>query len=178
MAELSKSPDRYSFQKNSLSKQIDKNVFDELIEIIENISNQKEQNLNSALHNLEYDLRSTDWILKKARASKIYAQNLYAAMCNRQFQKRDTWPILKDERWSCSWRHAGGIVADMLQEGDYIDWYCSGMGGLSQDYNDTETYEEWQARTKFVPEGKITDEIAQDLNNLGWIIFDIKDDNR
>jgi hypothetical protein len=52
------------------------------------------------------------------------------------------------------------------------------MGGLSQDYNDTETYEEWQARTKFVPEGKITDEIAEDLNNLGWIIFDIKDDNR
>jgi hypothetical protein len=42
--------------------------------------------------NLEYDLVTTDWILAKARASEAYAQNLYAAMCNNDFQRNDVWP--------------------------------------------------------------------------------------
>ena len=78
-------------------------------------------------NNLEYDLRSNKWICDKAKASEVYAQNLYAAMCNNDFQKLDVWPLLKGETYSCSWRYAGGIVADMIESGDYIDWYCSGI---------------------------------------------------
>jgi hypothetical protein len=121
-------------------------------------------------NDLEYDLRTTEWILEKARTRDDYAQNIYAAMCNMRWQRLDVFPILKEEYWSCSWRSAGGIVADMLQKGDYIDWYCSGMGGLSQDWNkDKETFEQWQARTKYVPEGSVTDEIRADFQKLGWI---------
>ena len=80
-----------------------------------------EQDLDWQKNNLEYDLRTTDWILGKARHSVTYAQNLYAALCNNQFQKAEMWPILKDQRWSCTWRHAGGIVADMTVKGDYMD---------------------------------------------------------
>mgnify|MGYP003705677079 CR=1 FL=1 len=29
----------------------------------------------------------TDWILEKVRESDVYAQHLYAAMCNNEFQK-------------------------------------------------------------------------------------------
>lgn len=119
-------------------------------------------------HNLEWDLRTTPWILDKARASDSYAQNIYSALCNQQWISRDIWHQLKEQTWSCSWRHAGGIVADMLGRGDYIDWYCSGMGGLNQDYDSKETIEDWSKRTGYVPEGLITEEILTDFNRLGW----------
>ena len=120
---------------------------------------------------MEYDLRSTKWICDKAKASDSYAQNLYAAMCNMQFIKLDTMPILKNQRWSCSWRHAGGIVADMRQQGDYIDWYCSGIrnDGYQDDLDSIQT-------PQYVSEGLVTDEIRADLNKLGWAPVPWEDD--
>ena len=114
-------------------------------------------------NNLEWDLRTTDWILSKVRSSESYAQNLYAAMCNNGFIKNEMWPILAEQEWSCTWRYAGGIIADMLQQGDYIDWYCSGIGdGLGNgDLDGTKGY---------VPEGVVTEEIEEDLRKLGWIM--------
>ena len=114
-------------------------------------------------NNLEWDLRTTDWILSKVRSSESYAQNLYAAMCNNGFIKNEMWPILAEQEWSCTWRYAGGIIADMLQQGDYIDWYCSGIGdGLGNgDLDGTKGY---------VPEGVVTEEIEEDCSKLGWII--------
>lgn len=112
---------------------------------------------------LERDLRSTAWICDKAKANVSYAQNIYAALCNQDWQKIDVLPILKDETWSCSWRHAGGIVADMLESGDYLNWYCSGMGpngnGNGHGNNPSLAY---------VPEGTVTEEIRQDFRTLGW----------
>lgn len=119
-------------------------------------------------NNLEYDLRSTEWICDKAKASETYAQNIYAALCNQDWQKNDVWPLLKGETYSCSWRYAGGIVADMREEGDYINWYCSGIrGGDFPDAIDV-LYEQ----KKFVPEGTVTDEIREDFFKLGWIPVD------
>lgn len=116
-------------------------------------------------NNLEYDLRSTKWICDKAKASETYAQNVYAAMCNQDWQRNDVLPLLKGETYSCSWRYAGGIVADMCEEGDYINWYCSGIrGGDFPDAIDV-PYEQ----KKFVPEGTVTDEIREDFYKLGWI---------
>lgn len=128
------------------------------------------------VNDLEYDLRTTEWVLEKARNSRSYAQNIYAALCNMQWCKKDTWPILAEQYWSCSWRSAGGIVANMRQEGDYIDWYCSGMGGLNQEYDGKETAEQWQARTGFVSESVVTEEIRSDFDKLGWFPVPWKDD--
>lgn len=113
-------------------------------------------------NNLEYDLRTTDWILEKARTRDGYAQNIYAALCNNEFQKLDVFEVLKSNTWSCSWRYAGGIVAHMRESGDYIDWYCSGIKdglGVGPDYE----------INGFVGEGCITDEVRDDLQKLGWI---------
>ena len=110
--------------------------------------------------NLEYDLRSTEWICNKVKGNSSYAQNLYAALCNQDWQKNDVWPRLKDQRWTCSWRYAGGIVADMRESGDYIDWYCSGIQGEPDD--------DW-VDLGHVPEGTVTDQIQEDLFRLGWI---------
>lgn len=121
-------------------------------------------------NNMEWDLITTEWILEKARTKKSYAQNIYAALCNNEFIKLDVIPILTEKTWGCSWRYAGGIVADMRQEGDYIDWYCSGIGGQNAEYDAKESNEQWQARTGYVPEGKITKEIREDFQKLGWTI--------
>jgi len=109
------------------------------------------------VNNMEYDMSQADWFLSKVRGSDNYAQNLYAALCNNQFQKQDVWLVLKDQHWSCSWRYAGGIVADFRDCGeDYMNWYCSGIGTKEGDYSN------------YVGEGNVTDEIAADLALLGW----------
>jgi hypothetical protein len=167
---VSKSPERHTFQKNGYIKRCEEEGREPDASIVQMYESWAEESAyeNRPENDLEYDLRSTEWVLAKARASDAYAQNIYAAMCNMRWQRLDTFPILKDEYWSCSWRSAGGIVADMLQKGDYIDWYCSGMGGMSGYDENSETYEQWQARTGYVPEGEVTDEIREDFAALGW----------
>ncbi len=158
-------------QEGKLPSEAYLDLFDKIIDDHDS----KFEDPESRKNNLEYDLLTTDWILEKARSSEKYAQNLYAAMCNMRWCKRELWPILKEEYYSCTWRYAGGIIADMRQEGDYIDWYCSGMGGLSNYDTDPD---EFQARTGFVPEGHITEEIDEDLRKLGWIAVPYDEDDK
>jgi hypothetical protein len=172
---ISKSPQRHTFQKEGYVKRMEEqneSVNEDYLNMFEKIINDHEHKFDdpkSRINNLEYDLLTTDWILEKARSKDSYAQNIYAALCNMRWQRLDLFPILKDEHWSCSWRYAGGIVADMQQKGDYIDWYCSGMGGLNREYEGNETNEEWQKRTGYVPESVVTEEIRADFQKLGWV---------
>jgi hypothetical protein len=120
------------------------------------------------LSDLELELMSTDWILEKVK-DDTYAQNLYAALCNNQFVKNEVFPILKEDYWHCSWRYAGGIIADMRNEGDYLDWYCTGIrGGPQEDFNLEKLYD----AKDYVGEGVVTDEIRKDLFILGWVVVD------
>ena len=179
---VSSSPERHTFQaENYISRCEEKGEepSEDYLEMFKTFRQQDEENMASPAwqkDNLEYDLRSTAWILEKARAQDYYAQNIYAAMCNMRWQRVGMWPALKDQYWSCSWRSAGGIVADMLGKGDYIDWYCSGMGGLNREYDGEETNEQWQARTGYVSEGVVTEEIRKDFQKLGWVPSEWPDD--
>jgi hypothetical protein len=88
---------------------------------------------------LEYDLLKNDTIIRKCQ-DPFYARDLYGALCNNRFFKND-------KEWTCSWRHSGGIVADLRNQGeDYLDFYCSGN------------------------ESVVTQEIEKDLLDLGWTI--------
>lgn len=98
--------------------------------------------------NLEKDLFNNETIIRKCKHSQVYAQNLYAALCNNRF-------FYGDNEWSCSWRYAGGIVAELVGEGgDYLDYYCSGMAS--------------DHIKGCVSEGVVTDEIRLDLMKMGW----------
>jgi hypothetical protein len=180
MSKISKSPQRNTFQKEGYVKRCEKEgkePDEAYLDLFKTMKQQDEENLVDPewqKDNLEYDLRSTEWICDKVKASDSYAQNLYAAMCNMQFQQQQVWPVLKDQRWSCSWRHAGGIVADMKEKGDYIDWYCSGIAGGDEPDVYTEGYD--LKAKRFVPEGTVTDEIRADLLKLGWVAIEWKDE--
>lgn len=183
MTNPAKSPDIHTFQADGYIKRCEqegKEPNENYLNMYRSARQQDEENIvNPAWqeNNLEYDLRSTEWMVHKVQASRVYAQNLYAAICNNEFQKNQVWTTLKDIRWSASWRSAGGIVANMCETGDYIDWYCSGI-------RDTKPIEpsEWsmlsieqQTRQKeseaFVSESQVTDEVREDLFQLGWIVL-------
>ncbi len=178
----SKSPERNSFQKEKYIQRCEEKGQEpsqDYLEMFENIIAEdikKFDDPKSRENSMEWDLLTTDWILAKVRSTENYAQNLYAAMCNNDFQKLAVVPILKEEHWGCSWRYAGGIVADMRQEGDYIDWYCSGIRDRDPptDTEESKWTEEqkikWETVFKhYVPEGLITEEIREDLQKLGWV---------
>lgn len=176
MTNISKSPDRLTFQAKTYEEKLKEDPNDRnaraMVELYKKWREDAEvQEMDTAWqkNNLEYDLRTSEFILNKVRNNDSYAQNLYAAMCNMQFQKLDVLPILKDEFWSCSWRHSGGIIANMQMKGDYIDWYCSGIGeGLGNgDVDGSKGY---------VSEGFVTDEIKEDLKTLGWIPVPYEDE--
>lgn len=176
----SKSPERNTFQKNAYLERCakeGKEPSQAYLKMWDDIEGNNEDWLTADHSNdLEWDLRTTDWILEKARTRESYAQNIYAALCNMRWQKLAVVPILTEALCSYSWRYAGGIVADMRQEGDYIDWYCSGMGGINREYEGDETTEQWTARTGYVPESHITEEIRADFQKLGWIPVPWPDD--
>jgi hypothetical protein len=89
------------------------------------------------------------------------AIEFYAALCNTTWKKVNH--ISKEEQvieklkgidssiWDCSWRYAGGIIAEIRDtnyktEEDYVDFYCNGN------------------------EGTITERVRKCFWNMGWVI--------
>ena len=110
-------------------------------------------------HSLERDLYHSKHIMDKAVDNDVYCQNLYAALCNNEFQKLDVEPIIIDERWSCSWRYAGGIASKLFNNmgmEDYMQYYCMGMAV--------------EESNGYVSEDTVTDEIRADLLSIGWAV--------
>ena len=155
---ISASPDRHTFQRDGYLRRCAEkgeepnadymSWFDQVLTDRQN----RFDDVEAREQDLEWHLRTTDWILDKVRGNEQYARDLYAALCNNQFQRQDVMPVLRDQRWSCTWRYAGGIIADMMGQGDYIDWYCAGR------------------------EGEVTDEVREDLLRLGWRVCDDRRD--
>jgi len=123
--------------------------------------------MTSTRPNLEEELNSK-LIKEKILTRENFDLELYRALCNNRF-------IKDNESWSCSWRHAGSIVAKLkltAQEEkdeqdkdkdkdvdvkeywlcgddycmDYLEYYCSGK------------------------EGEISERIKRTIENLGWSI--------
>lgn len=188
---MNSSPKRGTFQIDNLIKAVEEGdrTAESAEEMIDFYKSHREMVLERQaqeewkIDNMEYDLRSTPWICDKVKSDDVYAQNLYAAMCNNEFTKNDVIPILTEKRWGCSWRYAGGIIADMKEEGDYIDWYCSGIRN-NEDLDDdqfrelTKEQQEFYLKCKaYVGESFVTDEIRSDLLKLGWIVLDSEPDS-
>ena len=177
MTKINSSPERHTFQQEGYIKRCEEKGEEpnpDYVNMYKTWREQDEENLVDPKwqkNNMEYDLRASKELCDKVKASDAYAQNLYAAMCNMTWQSREFWQELKGETWSCSWRHSGGIIADMREQGDYIDWYCSGIGN-----DDTGYGLDARQATGYVSEGHVTEEIELDLNRLGWRPIPWEDD--
>jgi hypothetical protein len=57
----------------------------------------------------------------------------------------------------------------MLGKGDYIDWYCSGIGNKEQGHTPDSDGRD------YVAEGVVTEEIRKDLQDLGWSVVEWED---
>ena len=83
MSELSRSPDRGTFQMGKYierKRELGEEPSQDYLDMYKNFAEQKlalEADPEWQKDNLEYDLRTTDWILEKVRNSEAYAQNLY-----------------------------------------------------------------------------------------------------
>lgn len=179
--EMATSPEKGNFSKQMYKDilvnqgttppdQIDKAV--EMLDWYDEISKlttEREESEEFKKDNLEYDLRTSEIIINKAKEDYLYAQNIYSALCNNEFQKMDNWCILSDKTWSCSWRYAGGIAAHLVGEGDYIDFYCTGIRGDSDNPEVPNKY-----GRIYVSESDVTDEVRMDLRKLGWVVLEDK----
>lgn len=95
------------------------------------------------MQNMERDLAQLGDLVEDDE----FANELYRSSCN------TSWVHEDGSTWSCSWRYAGGMVADLRNERrgphsthyeDYLEFYC--LGG----------------------EGTVSDRIAKTLGKLGW----------
>lgn len=189
MTDISKSSEKGSFHVANVTKRLEEGdiTIEEAEQQIafyrswqDNVQSQ-EASPEWQQNNMEYDLRSTMWIVEKVRSDDVYAQHLYAALCNNNFQKNEVWLTLKKKTWGCSWRYAGGIIADMQGKGDYIDWYCSGINGEELppdqvDLLDHKQKEYYLESRRYVGESVVTEEVRADLFRLGWIVLEQEDD--
>jgi hypothetical protein len=157
---IASSPDRMTYQRDAfLKRHADKGltpgndqITQEIEQMYENMRIEHAMKYESTVpeNDLEYDLRASG-VFKNKVNSDSYAQRLYATLCNNNFFKG-----YMVEAWHCSWRHSGGIVADLRGEGDYIDWYLSGMR-FDEDNS-----------VELLTEGTICEEVQADLLTIGW----------
>ncbi len=105
----------------------------------ENLFKSDTDHVNLQAPNLYREIIDGDTIKTKMRSSKDYCLRFYATLCNNGLRKgtHDT---------GYSWRSTGALVADILGEGDYLDWYCSGN------------------------EGRVDEEVEADLKEIGWVV--------
>ena len=179
MKKVASSPERHTFQKEGAIRRAEEageepnQAYIDMWEQIKIDDANRIHDPDWQKNNMEYDLRASKELCDKVKASDAYAQNLYAAMCNMTWQSREFWQEMKGEVWSASWRSSGGIVADMREQGDYIDWYCSGIGNSEDGYGLASDKPEQGA---YVPEGVVTEEIKADLKELGWVPMEWEED--
>jgi hypothetical protein len=87
---------------------------------------------------LERDLRA---LAGRAGRDDAFADELYCALCNADWVHDD------GTEWRGSWRHAGGVVAELRGKGEgYLDFYCSPSGA----------------------EGTISERVGAAMAALGW----------
>ena len=98
---------------------------------------------------LELDLYQAKHLVRRCQADpKGFATELYSALCNITWRHRDT-----NNTFSCSWRYAGGIVSTMSHSvDDYMLYYDTGN------------------------EGTVTDDVLTELDKLGWVPTEEKDE--
>jgi hypothetical protein len=121
--------------------------------------------------NLGADIANDDTIVALLADGDVALQ-FYASLCNMRWESISRLPDddkmierlkgVNSEIWSCSWRYAGGIIADIRNEHyntgeSYISFYCS--------------------FTTAFAEGTVTELVRKHFERIGWKPCPWDDDN-
>ena len=117
-------------------------------EIEKNFKEYMKKNIKTVGELFEFGLFQLKKFIKDDRHKSV---ELYCSLCNTQWQS----VVHSDLIYSCSWRYAGGLIANIrgVSE-DYLDYYCSGCEG---------TVAEW---------------VEEEMNKLGWKSCQEKEDEK
>lgn len=74
----------------------------------------------------------------KIKTNDDFCESVWSALANVIWRNKD------GSEFSCTFRYAGGLIANIRGQGDYLDWYCCG------------------------PYENVSDEISSGLSGLGW----------
>jgi len=78
-------------------------------------------------------MRDFEADLKAAIGDKILddeiAKEVWCALAN-----VDWYHPEEKQDYSCSWRYAGGLIAEFRGSGCYLDWYCCGQDGVVSEF--------------------------------------------
>ena len=99
-----------------------------------------------SIHN---DIKNADFLVKKIRDNSIYAQNLYAGLCNNEFVKNGN-------ESGDTFRGNASFLAELCDL-DYYQLYWSGGSSI-----ENKEYKKW---------GELTSEVEKDLLKIGWRLF-------
>ena len=75
----------------------------------------------------------------KMKSDTEFCKDVWSSMANIVWKHKAS-----GEEYSASFRYAGGLIAEIREEGDYMDWYCCG------------------------PYETVSDEIKKGLAKRGW----------
>lgn len=56
----------------------------------------------------------------KIKTDDGFCENVWSALANK------IWRNIDGAEFACTFRYAGGLIADIRGSGNYMDWYCSG----------------------------------------------------
>ena len=117
-------------------------------------------------YNLEYEMKENSLVIKYLGDQNI-AYDFYRALCNMRWRKVgvlseeeqiiDKLKGIESDYWSCTWRYAGSIIADIrnthyLTDENYINYYCAGNEGI------------------------VTELVKECFEKMGWEPYPWKDD--
>lgn len=95
-----------------------------------------ENTTESKLSNFQDDL--TNLFGDRMRSDEEFCKNIWSALAN------VIWRNIDGAEASYTFRAAGGLIAEIIDGGDYMDWYCCG------------------------PDSVVSEEIAKGLASCGW----------
>jgi hypothetical protein len=101
----------------------------------------------------EQDALNNPEFVARLGADLVFAQNVYAAICN-----NDLIDLATGDDYGMTWRAAASFVAHLRNlagvefDETYLTWYCSGMVDIDG----------------WVEEGAITDDVRLAFKTLGW----------
>ena len=70
------------------------------------------------MRDFEDDLREV--FTARMKGSGEFCSEVWSSLANIVWENKD------GAEFAASFRYAGGLIADIIGEGDYMDWYCSG----------------------------------------------------